>query len=369
MQVVGLEPLADAKGFGHRPALVDVAHQAHLRSDHFADTADAIDFLLRFGAAGQRQLGLHCRPAALHQPAGVRHHGVERLGAHQRAAGISGYAVPIAAEKAGERQAKRLAADIPKGRVDGRLGKREEATWARRAGGLPQLVGYVLHVVRIAAHGERAQLIYGNLQRSCHCSAEEGDAHALDPICGEDLGNHDVARGARHRLAVRQGLVGRQTHDLGCNPFDLHGNSPWSLRKGVAQPSQSFPRLASEAGLPIPVEGSGSYWPRLSGPTLWPNSLAQLSGPTLWPNSLAQLSGPALWPSSLAQLFGPVLWPSPLAQASGPNLRPKPLAKTSGQNLWPNLWPKPLAKTSGQNLWPKPLDSRSQRLAGAVARR
>src|SRR5262245_33101487 len=156
-------------------------------------------------------------------------------------------------------------------------------------------------MVRVLAHGQRAQLLYGKLQRACHCSAEEGDAHARDTVRGEDLGKDDVARGARHRLAVRQGFVGRQTHDLGCNPFDLHGPLSLRLREGVGNHRKVSPASPVRAG------------------------------------SRDIKAKPLVKPS------GQNLWSKPLAKTSGRNLWPKPLAKTSGQNLWP----KPLAKTSG----------------------
>jgi hypothetical protein len=88
---------------------------------------------------------------------------------------------------------------------------------------LPQLAGEALHLVRVLADGERPKFVDGSLERSGHGSTEEGDADALDPVLGEDLGGDDIARSARHRLAVRQGLIGRQAHDLRGDAFDLHG--------------------------------------------------------------------------------------------------------------------------------------------------
>jgi hypothetical protein len=108
-----LDAPADIDRLVDPPALIDVAHQVDVRADGFAHAPDALDFTLRRGVPRQGELRLHLPEALFDQPRSCFHDMLQRKGAHQRAAGVGGYTLAVAAQHLPQRQVEGFAADVP----------------------------------------------------------------------------------------------------------------------------------------------------------------------------------------------------------------------------------------------------------------
>ena len=107
------DTLADIDGLIHRPALIDVAHEVDIRPHRCAGQARALGFLRRRYVTGQRHLGFHLLETALDQCPTSFKQMIQRIAAHQRAAGVGRHALAQAAKHGAKGLAENFAFDIP----------------------------------------------------------------------------------------------------------------------------------------------------------------------------------------------------------------------------------------------------------------
>ena len=133
---------------------------------------------------------------------------VQRVRAHEGAAGVGGSAVASAAEHGVQTDlTQRLALDVPQRDVDGRQRQREDAAGTGARGGAPQLGDDGLDAHRVLADHQLGQRIDGRLAGPRQGAAEERDADALDAVIRPQLQGDKFTRLVAHGNPHHQGIV------------------------------------------------------------------------------------------------------------------------------------------------------------------
>ena len=138
---------------------------------------------------------------------------IEREVAHQRTARVGRHFVTRTAKQFRQRQIQRLALDVPQRNVDGRERQRENAAGPALPRCRAQFCQHRFDFQRVHTHGQLAQRLHGNAQRTGQCAAEEGRAQAFDTGVGAHGEGDEIACRAFRRRAVGQRFVVRQFHD------------------------------------------------------------------------------------------------------------------------------------------------------------
>ena len=146
------DPPADVDRLLDPPALIDVAHQIHLRPDRLANESRLRDFAGGRGDTRQAELHFRLAIAFFAQPSGRGDRFLELEATPQRAARVGGNPVAAAAQQLPQREAERLALDVPQRHVDRRHGHRHDPARAGAARSRGQFRRHGLDPQRILAH-------------------------------------------------------------------------------------------------------------------------------------------------------------------------------------------------------------------------
>ena len=201
--------------------MIDVHHQVGVRTDGTADKPDALD-LLRGVKPLHRHLGFDLAVTLLDQRGRGAFELIGRRSARERAAGIGGHAIAQAAKQPRQRNAERLAADVPQRDIDRRYGQGRHPAGAARRGRGAKLGRYLLGTQRVFALDKFAELLKRRFQRAHDLAAERGDANAFDAIIGLDLNREEFAQHAGHRRRADQGLFQRKPNEIDPDLLNFH---------------------------------------------------------------------------------------------------------------------------------------------------
>ena len=215
IEVKVFDPPADVDRLVHAPALIDVAHEVHIRPDRFADQLGPLHLAGGCRLARQRELHLHLSKAFRNKQRRRLYDMIQRVSPQERAARVSGNALAEPAEQGRQGLAERLALDIPKRHVDGREGERRDpARTGPTPGRITELLSDGFNTKRIVSDDHRAKLVDRELQRGGERRSEKTNTDPFDPgVRLYPQGDKLVKRPVERRSAGKR-LLGRQLHNL-----------------------------------------------------------------------------------------------------------------------------------------------------------